>query len=613
MHDIADARFEIEDGLKEPKGAVPVNKPGVQGKRQRAALVLTGCLILTIVGGILYWRVFMQPRAYILPVERLHVALTGTGLSPPTEVAISPDGMTIVFRATEGEQSRLYVRGLHDWGIRALEGTEGASNPCFSPDGESVAFMSTKGLQRVQVKGGAPVSILANAVSDRVAEGGMSWNRDGIILFSQRATQYVGVWSVPAKGGAPELLVAPDKDSGVYYLWPQMLPDGHAVLFTIMDRGRTSIAAFSLREGKLTTLVGEGSKARYLPVTGHLIYQSEGHMFGVPFDPQKLALLGEPNPAALDLSDTRPTAGAFDISLTGSLVYVPATTASLVWKDRNEVATPLPLKLEGRSGILDLSPDGHHAVFTLARGSAVQLYTANLDGDIALTRLTTGDADTFGVFTPDGKEILFTSAAMDGRYNIFSTRADGSGLPIRQTNSPNWQKATSVGPGSPGDVFLFNEMVSGSIDIRQQRLGSPETARSIIETPADELEGAFSPDGHWIAYESNASGHYEVYVKGYPDGPRRVVSINGGRRPVWNPRGGELFYQISTAVFAVQIVNGVRVGVPRRLFERSDALERNWDVAPDGERFLVAQNTRPPQINVITNWIEELKRLCPTK
>jgi len=385
-----------------------------------------------------------------------------------------------------------------------------------------------------------------------------------------------------------------------------MLPGGQSVLFTIVDHGHASIAALRLDEpGTVRQLVEDGSRARYLP-TGHLIYRSKESLFAVGFDPKTLAVNGVSYPVVRDADN-------YDVSRTGTLVYVSPATGRLGWVDRRGVRTPIPVALGARASFVALSPTGDRALVSLAQEGASKLNVVSLGPDAALTPLTPGGADYFGEFTRDGTLVLFTSGGSDSRYNIYSTRADAGGPAVRQTNSPDWHKATSIAPS--GDVFLYNDLGGGSADVWQQQMNHSDTARPVLKTPDDELEAVFSRDGSWIAYQSNASGRFEVYVKGYPDGPRTVVSTDGGQFPRWNPRGEELFYQMGDEVLAVRIVNGVRVGPAARLFELSNANVNNrcWDVAPDGERFLVAENSIPPRINVITNWFEELKAKVPVR
>jgi serine/threonine protein kinase len=579
-----------------------------------AGLFAAAALFAGVVVGALIWRSLAAPATPVAPPERIHISLADTGLTPAGGLAVSRDGQTIVFGATAGDDTpgRLYVRRLRDWQPTALAGTDVPKMGfCLVPDGSAVTFMTPKGLYRVPLDGGAPVVIQADDRQGK--EGGISCASDGSVIFSMNVGSRL--WRIPATGGRPEAIDRPGElEAGARYTSAQMLPGGQAVIFTKNVGGRSVVAVFSLRSRKTTVVVDGATRPRFLPATGHLVYLMDRALIAMRFNPDTLER-GEPYTLAADV-------GAWDISPT-TFAYVPLSVRSrLTWKDRRGGISPLPIAIPHGIHWMALSPEGRRAVLTLMAGPAHQVYLADLDSDAAPLRLTRGDDDWFGVFTPDGRRVLFTSGeGGPARYNIFSTPADGSGAPVRQTDSPGWQKASAVRHTDAADLFLYNNQrrparETGAVtadldamDIWQQNLDAPASARALIATPGrKEIDAAFSPDGRWVAYVSDESGRADVEVKGYPDGPRAVVSPDGGRNPVWNPKtGAELFYQNATTVFAVTIVNGRRVGPPRRVFECPPGGERSWDVAPDGERFLVVDVTRPVQINLVTNWLDELK------
>jgi serine/threonine-protein kinase len=579
----------------------------------RAAVIIAAVLSLAVLGTTLLWRI-RAPR-HPSPATRSEVLVSRWGLTLTNEgVAISPDGQTLVFTAQRSGEPLLYVRRLDEWEPRSLPGTERASTPFFSFDGEWVAFVVTgKGMQKVPLHGGPPQSICAVA---RSVYGG-SWGSDGRIVFGQWPN--AGLWTVSAEGGTPQPLIRPAQTSGVeFYTSPQLLPGGAALIFTIRRGGHTSIAALSLRTGEVRPLIDSGSHGYCLP-TGHLIYLAEGHLRAIRFDPQRLEVRGTSYPVIEQV-------GAYDISLTGTLVYVPASTAlsRLVWKDRKGRTTPLNFRL--RSYFFPaLSPDGRRLAVTVGEaavsrageGAARNIWIGTVEGE-PLTRLTFGDDDVFSVFTRDGKRLLFTSGR-NGRYNIFWTPTDRSGEPQRLTDSPQAQRATSLSPA--GNVLLFNTIAAGfgNQEIAQTEIGRPDSTRPLVKTPFRELEGAFSPDGRWVAYQSDESGRFEVYVQAYPGpGTRIQVSTEGGLAPVWNPRGGELFYEAPAGVISVRIVNGRPVAPPAKLFAFTSGaaiLTRAWDVSPDGQRFLAVEpaeaGAASSQLNIVSNWFEELKARVP--
>jgi Tol biopolymer transport system component len=605
LHDIGDARIEIKEALEEPVEAVDATVAGLRPGRLRMGLVLAAVLVLGAAIGIMLKRTLAPGLEHPTPVVRSSISLSawGLGLTDEGSMAISPDGETIVFRARGADAVRLYVRRVGEWEPRPLKGTEGATKPFFSPDGEWIAFSTSQGMQKIPVRGESPQLICKVG-----ADYGGSWGRDGRIIFG---SSDVGLYRV-AEGSPPQPLTRlPEELGSLRYMWPGLLPGGEAALFTIWREGHASIAALYLRTGEIRPLVETGTRARYI-TTGHLIYESGGHLWAVPFDPERLETRGASRIVIDDVGIDTFGNAIYDVSATGTLAYMQASTslARLVWKDR--AGNTVPLKLRPRRYSMPaLSPDGRRFIDTIQEGPARNLWIGSVDGE-PMTRLTFGNDDWFSLFAPDGR--VFFTGGQNGQYNIFSTLI-GTGKAERITNTTHAQKATSWLPG--GKVILFNEIRgSGTTDIMQMEADRPETARPFAnDTGFNELNGSFSPDGHWVAYSSNESGIYEVYVQAYSGpGTRSQVSVDGGVGPVWHPKGGELFYQSPTAVMAVRVANGLSVGPPTPVFAhpRGQRPDVDWDVAPDGQRFLVVEHGSPSQINLVSQWFEELKRLVPT-
>jgi Tol biopolymer transport system component len=294
-------------------------------------------------------------------------------------------------------------------------------------------------------------------------------------------------------------------------------------------------------------------------------------------------------------------------------VYAPPPARVLAWRDRQGLDTPFNLNIPGRLAAAALSPKADRAVLTIGTGSGTHLFSVNLDGgDALLTPVSDGRSDSYPTFTCDGRRVLFTAIDDRGVQSVFSVGLDTGAKPEGQTRSPNGIAPTSVTCGPGGELFLFNNTIERGkdfdVDIWVQQLDRPETAHPFISTSAKEWGGVFSPDGRWIAYGSDASptAKWQVYVRGYPTGPTTAITDGGANYPEWNPRGNELFYQNAGAVFAVPVVNGRRTGPPKKLFAGMGET-RGWDVAPDGERFLVVGSTQPPYMHVVLNWTEALK------
>jgi Tol biopolymer transport system component len=503
-----------------------------------------------------------------------------------------------------------------------MAGTEGAyCTPLFSPDGQWLAFFSTDVLElkKISIHGGPPVTLVK-------AQGiqGATWGSDDTIIYADRDAS--GLKRVSSAGGTLESITHVDsteKETG--HRWPVFLPGSKAVLFAI-EKGDSpddaQIVVQRLDTGQRKLLVQGGTFPQYVP-SGYLAYVHGGTLMAVPFDVERLQVKG---PAVLVTEDIRQSgngAAQFGLSPQGSLVYVPApgrvqaTQRRLVWVSRNgteqSLAAPAHAYLEPR-----LSPDGRHVAVTLEEESAIWLYDLSRE---TLTRLTFEGDGNNPVWTPDGKRIAFQSGK-EGPSNLFWQLADGSGGLERLTTSEHAQGPDSWSPD--GQLLAFTEFNPPmGRDIWVLRL-SDRKAQPFLRTPSDESAPCFSPDGRWLAYVSDESGRFEIYVQPYP-GPGRKwqVSTEGGTEPVWNRNGRELFYRSERKMMVVKVTRqpSFAIGGPRMLFEGGQYVPPtgpypypfpNYDVSPDGQRFLMITRESEPQINVVLNWFEELKRGVPS-
>ena len=409
--------------------------------------------------------------------------------------------------------------------------------------------------------------------------------------------------------------------------WPEFLPGGRAVLFTAGRSGITfsnaQIAAQTVGSGERTDLVQGASNARYA-LSGHLVYAQAGNLMAVPFDSQRLKVTGAAAPVAEDVLQS-PTTGAaqYSISATGSLVYVPGsiqgTQSRLVWVSRN--GTEQVLAAPPHSYLFPhLSPDGRRvAVSIIEQESQTWLYDLSRE---TLSRFTfEGSQNYNSVWTPDGKRVAFESNN-SGVPNIFWQLADGSGGLERLTTSPYINAPVSWSPD--GQLLAFGEInTTAGQNVWILRMNDRK-ALPFHRTGSNENEPRFSPDGRWLAYISDESGRVEVYVQPYPGpGGKWQISTEGGTEPVWNPNGRELFYRNGDKMMTVDISTqpGFAASTPRMLFEgryeQPPVPVHNFDVSPDGQRFLMLkpveqEQAAPTKINVVLNWFEELKQKVPT-
>jgi len=333
----------------------------------------------------------------------------------------------------------------------------------------------------------------------------------------------------------------------------------------------------------------------------------------VAFDEKTLTVRGAPTVLADDVGHD------YGVSATGTLVYFPesALAYNVVWKDRHGVSTPIQTDRH-RYAYPSLSPDGRRFSVGAMDGPTRTLWVGDVGGG-PLTRLTPGNDDWYGVWSRDSRRVLYGSG-QQGRHNVFSISADGGEEPHRLTEGLNAQIATSISPD--GDVFLYDEFDPATRgDIWQYSISRKE-AKPVLKTPLYESSGTFSPDGRAIAYVSNESGRYEVYVQDYPGpGGRKKVSENAGTSPTcpaWSHSGRELFFQTETAMYSVPVLDAreLRVGPPTRLFSLKGFFTQCSYVSADDQRFLgveQVESPREPQISVVQHWFEEVKQRVPAK
>ena len=634
MDEIADSPIEVEEAGIRLSGASAVERPW----RQAIPWGVAG-LIVVIATFALWtlWRI--PPRSLSRSVITLPQGQTLQELSG-SPVVLSPDGRQLVYVARQGDNTRLYRRPIDEFEAKPIPGTEGASAPFFSPDGEWVGFFAEDQLKKVSHLGAAPL-IISDLQGVRVRRGKTSygvagnWAADDTILFSDYFTH--GIWRVPASGGTSEPVTAEaevfretDLDEGDYF--PQLLPGGKMVLLT-SDRGGTDlrVAVHSLETGERRIVIEPGSSARYLP-TGHLIYAWEGNLLAAPFDLEELQVTG---PSVLVVEGVMMVSGTapFSVSESGSLVYVPGgerrsrSWGELVWVDREGTVEPLPLPTGSYWGPR-LSPDGRSFVYwTSLNAETINVWVYELEREVA-RRLTDDQGGDQGwpIWSPDGKRVIFNGPTEGMGHNLYWKPVDGSGPAERLTESEYGQQAQSYWAGGNLLVFLeSHDPADTGTDIWVLPLEGEAKPRPFLQTTSNEFHPMFSPDGRWLAYVSDESGGYEVYVRPYP-GPGGVtpISTHGGTDPAWAPDGRELFYlegrSPSTKLMAVSVKTepALRVGKPRLLFAGNymggSPYGRSYDITPDGQRFLMAkqEQTEVAQINVVLNWFEELKRLVPT-
>jgi Tol biopolymer transport system component len=528
-----------------------------------------------------------------MPVSPWGLNLANAGL------AIAPDGRTVVFAAGPPNESswRLYARRLAENEPRALKGTEGASLPFFSPDGQQVGFWKDYQLFRVRLDGGTPVPICRTQ-----EQFGAAWGRDERIVFGGGWAN-PGIWVVPAAGGTPQIIVKPAGRGTTWYSHPDLLPANRGVLFSTYSGGRASVQVWSPSTG-IKPLIDGAMRAQYVP-PGLLVYDADRELRYVEFDAERLEIRGRPRVAVEEIrSDMSNPLWA--VAASRVVAYEPSYVGlkRLVWRTRQGATTVLPFKERMYTGVV-ISPDGERLGVGVQDGIRRSTWGGAIDHE-PLAPLTDGEDEIFLAFSPDAKWLAFTRH-VEGRYNIFRVRADGSGMLEQLGNGERPQGGPEF--SRDGKRFLLNvEDQSGEVHLWERSVDPPGPMRPFILTASVSIEenGRFSPDGRWVAYTSNATGASEVWVQEYPKGRRLQVSTDGGMFPRWNPRGGEIFYRGASSLTAVTFVDG-RAGRPQPLpFPGGPLLFNGFDVSPDGQRFLMLDSVEsvaePSQIHVVFDW-----------
>ena len=635
----ADARLEIDDVLN-PIGADRAVSEGRPAPAWRRALPWSVAVLVAIAASGATW-LLKTPAAQ--PTIRLAIGLPPgqrlAALGQPA-LAISPDGKNLVYVAVQSRDSggstanqesaiqELYVRPFDSEVARPIPGTEGAVGPFFSPDGQWLGFFAGGMLKKVSVNGGAVVTLAAAP-----NPGGASWNSEGTLAVQLRTVGQQGLQQISQEGGTPQPLTRLGKTEFIHR-WPEFLPGNQALLFagsaTGATWGRSHVAAQAIADAgrqesssSAATILTQGTQPRYAP-TGHLLFAQAGTLMAAPFDPRRLVLTGAAVPALEGVMQFNTTGAAqYDVSATGTLVYVAGklthAQSRLVSVSRTGAEQLLPAVPHNYIRPR-MSPDGRRvAVEILEEEEQTWIYDIARDH---LSRLAfEGNVNNVPIWSPDGKRVAFSSNRVGVASNVFWALSDGSGGAERLTTSDHVNFPVSF--SSDGQLLAYVEVTpeTGS-DIWVLSM-SDRKARPFLRARHEEAAPAFSPDGRWLAYSSNESGRREIHVQPYPgSGGKWQISTDGGQEPLWNPKGGELFYRSGGKLMAVDVDtrSGFTASKPRTVFEGAylpGGSYPSYDVSQDGQGFLmvkpVEDRITPTQINVALNWFAELKRLVPNK
>jgi serine/threonine protein kinase len=542
------------------------------------------------------------------------------GLRPgatTSSMAISPDGTKLVYIGPTEGGTRLWLRELDKLRPTPIPGTENASSPFFSPDGDHVGFLRNGQTVRIlSLQGGPPLTL-----SDSINSSGGDWGTDGYIYIEVDS----GLARIRATGGSLEPIYKfSTQRHEIGTEWPNVLPGGTGVVFRVRRAGQSAtefdIMGMKLPHGEAHTLI-RGIYARYV-ASGHLlVVTADGKLLAVPFDPVKVELKGSPV-AILEGLRSGPFEVNFAVSNNGTFVYATggsSASTSAYWVTREGATTPVDSGWDPQ-GLLNsvaLSPDGKTLAVGLLRGADNDVWVKQLPNG-PFSRITFGDTAQFrATWSADGRSVYYITDHGNNAGLPTESRADGTGPPHVMLKS----KFTfaQVVASRDGHWLLLRRSINepGGGDIYAVKMGDT-TLVPLLTSPARETGPALSPDGRWLAYSSDESGTPEVYVRPFPDvsGGKWQVSLNGGTGPVWAHSGRELFYvngrteMVSTAVHPGPTFS---VGEPKVLFSAADLTLTPtfplYDVAPDDKRFVTIRSTAAgmeTEVILVQNWFQEL-------
>jgi eukaryotic-like serine/threonine-protein kinase len=580
--------------------------------------VLLLAVIGTIVLGILYARKPVPEvrvtRSYIKPMADSSFIFSGTGAG----FALSPDGRYLAYVASAPDgKSLLWLRPLDSVQARPLAGTEGGTYPFWSPDGQFIGYFSGGKLRKIEVSGGPPF-VICDASDGR----GASWNKDGDILFEPSVNTVL--YRVSAAGGVPVPVTAMDPSKNeTTHRWPFFLPDGRHFLywtgsvFAPRENNTNSVMIGSIDSKESTILLHSHANAIY--ASGHILFLRQFTLMAQPFDTRTLQLTGEPVPIADQVQEGRSVAkGIFSASSDGLLSYIEGATGAdrqLAWFDRSGRKIGAVESADAYAGV-HIAPDGKRLAYYLdSAGYDIWNYDVARHVKTALTFGSgSGQGNLYPVWSPDGRQISYGSFR-DGVYGLYVKSSDGSGTEKLLLEGVNRLRfPTDWSPD--GKILTFIEGSLGGWAIWMLPLEGERKPYLFHQSQFAEREASFSPDGNWVAYCSNESGEYKVYVVPFPNpGGKWQVSPVGGCGPRWRRDGKEIFYISSdNKMMATQVqsrASSFEVGATNTLFAtRPYGVFGRFDVSADGQRFLIPfeAGQASTAITLVTNWPADLKK-----
>ncbi len=626
---IGEARIAIAEAIASPGGDAEISAAGAAAAmapawKRMLPWAVAGVAALIAVGAA--WKATSRPQTEAPVVRRFVVEMPRGQVvyGPQPGLAISPNGTHVAYLAsrTNGLGWQLYLRAMDRVEAAPLGSDDDGGLPSFSPDGQWVAYFAGGKLKKVNIQEGTPMPL-----ADVTTALGASWGPDGTIYYCPSPD--LGLWRIPGGRGQPEKVPRQGKSEGLRDLWPDVLPDGQGVLVTAPARGgfdQATISLFSLRTGEVKKLFEGGSNPKYVP-SGHIVYGRAGTLFAVPFDLKRQEITGLAVPVVQNVRmDGSTGAVYYSVARDGTLVYISSASMSeknqLVEVDRHGNERTLGAPERGYSNPR-ISPDGKQVTTRVADSSNIDAWVYTMGR--GLSRLTfQEEEDESPVWTPDGRQIVYSSSHSTTPRTIAWKNADGSGSEEVVLEAAGHFHVGAISPDGQWMIYTDYENTSGSRgDLWVLPLKGDKKPQVFLKTQFNEYDARLSPDGKWVAYTSDESGRNEVYVQPFPGpGGKWQISTDGGDSPVWARSGKEIFYRNGSKFYAASVVTAPSFSSsPGRLmfdhpYAENPRREAQYDVFPDGQRFLMLKGdaaAASAQYYVVTNWAEELKRLAPPK
>jgi eukaryotic-like serine/threonine-protein kinase len=608
LHDIADALIEIDDGTQPFDADAAIAAPvATRWGREPLAWIVAAALALALGVMALNGR---GVRA--VPPELVEFPIAAPDGSPfagrAPQFSISPDGRHVAFVATSKEGPTLWVRSLSTIDSRELPGTQGAESPFWKPDSQAIGFFSRGELKTIQLNGGQPVTQCRG-------NGRGTWSRKDVIVFGQGSLGQPLQQVIADRRNPTPLTVAPNR--GRTYTSPFFLPDGEHFLYLAETGDKYELRVATLTSPDTVALGVLESNATY--AAGHLFFVRSGNLMAWRFDAEARETKGDPLHLGVQAGIDPPRQqGMFSVSDSGRLVYssIGRTPRQLTWLDRGG----RPVGTIGRPGVflnLDLSPDGRRVAFNqVTESPGTDISVMNLGTGTGILLTVDPGFDTDPAWSPDGGHIVFNSDRLGG-WSLFMRASDGSGADVPLVKSDTGRSAY-LADWSPDNIIFTNVSRDHSAsreDLWILPMSGNGTMSAFTNTKGNERNGAFSTDGRWVAYQSDATGLNEVYVRPFPNkDPELPISREGGQFPRWREDGKELFFVSPDGTMMaarIDTTGGFSAGAPQPLFptQLEAGSNRPYAVAKDGGRFLIPLPINPnPPLRVVMDWRALLDR-----